>query len=212
MSESTTNKNEMGNIVSGSKDLLSSSLHRSEGNKEEETGQVVPIETEQSDSSSTEPEIVPEQSSTSDKQQPSTGDKKDTESTTNTPKLQHDGSTESKSDGSGGGGGGGTESKISFNDLFLKLLLSRGFNSNNNDSNKEKDDVILDEDTHNSFPDENDFSILDMLILERYTEPESFRFKNRYHKNKKKKKNKRKRWYKSKKQRKPNGKIHYIIF
>ena len=209
MSESTTNKNEMGNIVSGSKDLLSSSLHRSEGNKEEETGQVVPIETEQSDSSSTEPETVPEQSSTSDKQQPSTGDKKDTESTTNTPKLQHDGSTESKSDGSGGGERRATTDSISFNDLFLKLLFSRGFNSNN--SNKEKDDVILDEDTHNSFPDENDFSILDMLILERYTEPESFRFKNRYHNNKKKK-NKRKRWYKSKKQRKPNGKIHYIIF
>ena len=57
---SNNNKNEMGNIVSGSKDILSSSIHWPEGNKEEETGQNILIKTEQSDSS-TESETMPEQ-------------------------------------------------------------------------------------------------------------------------------------------------------
>ena len=49
----------------------------------------------------------------------------------------------------------------------------------------------------------DDFSILDMFIIK----PESVKIKNRNNK----KKNKKKKWFRSKKQRKPNGKMHYII-
>ena len=55
------------------------------------------------------------------------------------------------------------------------------------------------------FPIDEDtsFSILEMFVIK----PETFKNKNRTNK----KKNKRKRWFRSKKQRKPNGKFHYIV-
>lgn len=211
MSESTSSENEMGNIVSGAKDLLSSSVHRPEGDKEEEAGQDIPSETEQS--STTEPETVPEQPSTSDKQQ-SPVDIKDTKSSTSTsttPKLQHNGSTDSGCDGSGGGGKQQcNNNNIPISDFLLReLLFSRGYSFPIRNKEEDEDDVILDEETRDSFPDEeeeDDLTILDMFIIK----PESFKFKNRYNNNKKN--NKRKRWFRSKKQRKADGKIHYIIF
>ena len=105
MSEETplSSENEMGNIVSGSKDLLSSSVHWPEGTEEKKAGEVIPGKEEQSGAA--ESETVPEQPSRGDQQQPS-GDGEEPKSedpkpsTSVPPELQHDRSTES--DGSGG--------------------------------------------------------------------------------------------------------------
>ena len=96
-------EDDMGNIVSGGKDLLSSSLHRPEGTEEEKGGEGLPGKEEQSGAA--ESETIPEQSSGGNQQQP-TGDGEEPKSenpkpsTSISPELQHDRSTES--DGSGG--------------------------------------------------------------------------------------------------------------
>lgn len=222
MSEETplSSENEMGNIVSGSKDLLSSSVHWPEGTEEKKAGEVIPGKEEQS--GATESETVPEQSSRGDQQQPS-GNREDkesenTKSPTISSELQHDGSTES--DGSGGERDEQQQQqqqrdndKSSIWDFLIRDIIRKQCEAWDNiskrrcakpDESEAEDDLTLeveDEEYHPIIKD--DLTILDMFIIK----PESVKIKNRNNK----KKNKKKKWFRSKKQRKPNGKMHYII-
>ena len=219
MSEETpiTSENEMGNIVSGSKDLLSSSVHWPEGTEEKKAGEVLPGKEEQPGAA--ESETVPEQPSRGDQQQP-TGNREDKESedTKSSPissELQHNRSTES--DGSGGEQDKQQQQQqrnsnnTSIWDFLVRDIIRKQCEAWDNlskgghdEPSEDEDDLIIDEETRESYPiDEDNLTILDMFIIK----PESVKFKNRNNK----KKNKKKKWFRSKKQRKPNGKMHYII-
>ena len=212
-------EDDMGNIVSGGKDLLSSSLHWPEGTEEEKSGESLPGKEEQPGAA--ESETVPEQSSGGDQQQPS-GNREDKESedtkpsTSVPPELQHDRSTES--DGSGGERDKQQQQQqrdessiwdFLVRDIIRKQCeawdnLTKGGQPEQHSSEDEGDltiEVEEEEEYHPIVTD--DFSILDMFIIK----PESVKIKNRNNK----KKNKKKKWFRSKKQRKPNGKMHYII-
>ena len=210
-------EDDMGNIVSGGKDLLSSSLHWPEGTEEEKSGESLPGKEEQP--GTTESETVPEQSSGGDQQQ-STGNREDKESedpkpsTSIPPELQHDGSTES--DGSGGKRDEQQQQqqrdKSSIWDFLVRDIIRKQCEAWDNltkgrqsDPSEDEGDLTIEveeeEEYHPIVTD--DFSILDMFIIK----PESVKIKNRNNK----KKNKKKKWFRSKKQRKPNGKMHYIV-
>ena len=218
MSEETplSSENEMGNIVSGSKDLLSSSVHWPEGTEEKKAGEVIPGKEEQSGAA--ESETVPEQSSRGDQQQPS-GDREEPKSenpkpsTSIPPELQHDRSTES--DGSGGERDKQQQQqqqdKSSIWDFLIRDIIRKQCEAWDNltkgghaDEDKEEGDLTIEVEEEKYHPIvTDDFSILDMFIIK----PESVKIKSRNNK----KKNKKKKWFRSKKQRKPNGKMHYII-
>ena len=220
MSEETplSSENEMGNIVSGSKDLLSSSVHWPEGTEEKKAGEVIPGKEEQPGAAKS--ETVPEQPSRGDQQQP-TGNREDKESEDSKPsssELQHNRSTES--DGSGGERDEQQQQqqqqdndKSSIWDFLIRDIIRKQCEAWDNiskrrcakpDESEAEDDLTLeveDEEYHPIIKD--DLTILDMFIIK----PESVKIKNRNNK----KKNKKKKWFRSKKQRKPNGKMHYII-
>ena len=219
MSEETplSSENEMGNIVSGSKDLLSSSVHWPEGTEEKKAGEVIPGKEEQSGAA--ESETVPEQPSGGDQQQP-TGDGEEPKpedpkpSTSIPPELQHDGSTESD-------GGKRDEQQqqqqnsnnTSIWDFLVRDIIRKQCEAWDNiskrrcakpDESEAEDDLTLEVEEEEYHPIiKDDLTILDMFIIK----PESVKIKNRNNK----KKNKKKKWFRSKKQRKPNGKMHYII-
>ena len=215
MSEETplSSENEMGNIVSGSKDLLSSSVHWPEGTEEKKAGEVIPGKEEQPGAAKS--ETVPEQSSGGDQQQPSGNGEdtksEDTKSPTISSELQHDGSTES--DGSGRERDKQQQQQQQDNessiwDFLVRDIIRKQCEAWNNltkggqsESSEDEGDLILEEEYHPIIKD--DLTILDMFIIK----PESVKIKNRNNK----KKNKKKKWFRSKKQRKPNGKMHYII-
>lgn len=220
MSEETplSSENEMGNIVSGSKDLLSSSVHWLEGTEEKKAGEVIPGKEEQSGAA--ESETVPEQSSGGDQQQPS-GNGEDTKSEDSKPsssssELQHDGPTESdggKRDEQQQQQQQRNSNNTSIWDFLVRDIIRKQCEAWDNiskrrcakpDESEAEDDLTLeveDEEYHPIIKD--DLTILDMFIIK----PESVKIKNRNNK----KKNKKKKWFRSKKQRKPNGKMHYII-
>lgn len=210
-------EDDMGNIVSGGKDLLSSSLHWPEGTEEEKGGESLPGKEEQPGAA--ESETVPEQSSRGDQQQP-TGNGKEPKpedpkpSTSIPPELQHDGSTES--DGSGGKRDEQQQQqqrdKSSIWDFLVRDIIRKQCEAWDNltkgrqsDPSEDEGDLTIEveeeEEYHPIITD--DFSILDMFIIK----PESVKIKSRNNK----KKNKKKKWFRSKKQRKPNGKMHYIV-
>lgn len=213
-------EDDMGNIVSGGKDLLSSSLHWPEGTEEEKSGESLPGKEEQP--GTTESETVPEQSSGGDQQQPS-GDREEPKpedpkpSSSISPELQHDRSTES--DGSGGGERDKQQQQqqrdessiwdFLVRDIIRKQCeawdnLTKGRQSEQQPSEDEGDLTIEVEEEEEYHPIiKDDLTILDMFIIK----PQSVKIKNRNNK----KKNKKKKWFRSKKQRKPNGKMHYIV-
>ena len=209
-------EDDMGNIVSGGKDLLSSSLHWPEGTEEEKGGESLPGKEEQPGAA--ESETVPEQSSRGDQQQPS-GDREEPKSenpkpsTSIPPELQHDRSTES--DGSGGEQDQQQQQqrdKSSIWDFLVRDIirkqceawdnLTKGGQPEQQQPSEDEGDLTLEIEEYHPI-NTDDFSILDMFIIK----PESVKIKNRNNK----KKNKKKKWFRSKKQRKPNGKMHYIV-
>ena len=211
-------EDDMGNIVSGGKDLLSSSLHWPEGTEEEKGRESLPGKEEQPGAA--ESETVPEQPSRGDQQQPS-GNREDkesenTKSPTISSELQHNGSTESD-------GGKRDEQqqqqqqrdndKSSIWDFLIRDIIRKQCEAWDNiskrrcakpDESEAEDDLTLEVEEEEYHPIiKDDLTILDMFIIK----PESVKIKNRNNK----KKNKKKKWFRSKKQRKPNGKMHYII-
>ena len=211
-------EDDMGNIVSGGKDLLSSSLHWPEGTEEKKSGESLPGKEEQP--GTTESETVPEQSSGGDQQQPTGNGEEpkpeDPKPSTSVipPELQHDRSTES--DGSGGERDKQQQQQRDESSIWDFLVrdiirkqceawdnLTKGGQPEQQPSEDEGDLTIgvEEEEYHPIVTD--DFSILDMFIIK----PESVKIKSRNNK----KKNKKKKWFRSKKQRKPNGKMHYIV-
>ena len=211
-------EDDMGNIVSGGKDLLSSSLHWPEGTEEEKSGESLPGKEEQP--GTTESETVPEQSSGGDQQQP-TGDREEPKpedpkpSSSISPELQHDRSAES--DGSGGGGERDKQQQqqqrdeSSIWDFLIRDIIRKQCEAWDNltkggqsDPSEDEGDLTIEVEEEEYHPIvKDDLTILDMFIIK----PESVKIKNRNNK----KKNKKKKWFRSKKQRKPNGKMHYII-
>lgn len=211
-------EDDMGNIVSGGKDLLSSSLHWPEGTEEEKSGESLPGKEEQP--GTTESETVPEQSSGGDQQQP-TGDREEPKpedpkpSSSISPELQHDRSAES--DGSGGGGERDKQQQqqqrdeSSIWDFLIRDIIRKQCEAWDNltkggqsDPSEDEGDLTIEVEEEEYHPIvKDDLTILDMFIIK----PESVKIKNRNNK----KKNKKKKWLRSKKQRKPNGKMHYII-
>lgn len=237
MSEEITVENEMGNIVSGSKDILSSLVHRPEGVEEEKAGEVLSGETEQSDK--TESESIPEWSTSDDKQQ-STGDREDkdigdTKSTST--ELQYNRSTEC--DGSGRGdrdseqqqqqqqrGGEQHQQQCQqceqcgkcdeCEQLFWEIIKRQqeAWDKYTSTDKEGEGDVIIDENTcsfindlDNDSEDETDDEQLS-IVSTFIIHPNAFKLKDRDNK----KKNKSKKWFRNKKVRKGNGKIQYIIF
>ena len=212
-------EDDMGNIVSGGKDLLSSSLHWPEGTEEEKSGESLPGKEEQP--GTTESETVPEQSSGGDQQQPS-GDREEPKpedpkpsSSVISPELQHDRSTES--DGSGGGERDKQQQQqqrdeSSIWDFLVRDIIRKQCEAWDNltkgghaDEDKDEGDLTIEVEEEEEYHPivKDDLTILDMFIIK----PESVKIKSRNNK----KKNKKKKWFRSKKQRKPNGKMHYIV-
>ena len=210
MSDKTDNENEMGNIVSGGKDILHSIVPGPEGNQEKKTEELH----SDNNSTSAESEPLPEQPSRSDQQQ-STGNRKDGESKDTNPsssELQHDGSTDS----SRGDGNTGEESSSTSGehcccggecDCILWNFIKRQQDAWDKLATKDKEDmIIVDENTRVDYPsDEECISLVDMFVIN----PNVLKVKNRDNKKKKSKKNKKK-WFGNKKSK--NGKVHYIIF
>ena len=211
-------EDDMGNIVSGGKDLLSSSLHWPEGTEEEKGGESLPGKEEQP--GTTESETVPEQSSGGDQQQPTGNGEEpkpeDPKPSTSVipPELQHDRSTES--DGSGGERDKQQQQQqrdeSSIWDFLVRDIIRKQCEAWDNltkgghaDEDKEEGDLTIEVEEEEEYHPivKDDLTILDMFIIK----PESVKIKNRNNK----KKNKKKKWFRSKKQRKPNGKMHYIV-
>ena len=212
-------EDDMGNIVSGGKDLLSSSLHWPEGTEEEKGGESLPGKEEQPGAA--ESETVPEQSSRGGDQQQPTGDREepkpeDPKPSTSVipPELQHDRSTES--DGSGGERDKQQQQQqrdeSSIWDFLVRDIIRKQCEAWDNltkggqhDSSEDEGDLTIEVEEEEEYHPivKDDLTILDMFIIK----PESVKIKNRNNK----KKNKKKKWFRSKKQRKPNGKMHYIV-
>ena len=207
MSDKTDNENEMGNIVSGGKDILHSIVPGPEGNQEKKTEE---LHSDNNNSTSAESEPLPEQPSRSDQQQ-STGNREDGESKDTNPsssELQHDGSTEP----SRGDGNTGEESSSSSGehcccggecDCILWNFIKRQQEAWDKLATKDKEDmIIVYENTRVDYPsDEECISLVDMFVIN----PNVLKVKNRDNKKKSKKK-----WFGNKKSK--NGKVHYIIF
>ena len=203
-------ENEMGNSVSGSKDILHSIVPGPEGDQKEKTEEVHTDDNILS--TDRESESVPEQSTGSDQQQPTVDRKddkpKDTDTTSS--ELQHDGPTESGSSSNTKSEQPGTHNrrnKQQCNSLFWNFIQRQQeawdkYAKSDNNRCEDKD-VIMDENTRSGFPARSDdyIPILDMFVIN----PNALKFKNRRNKKKNKKK-----WHK--KWNKHNGnKIQYII-